>query len=108
MKSDGSGDAQAPDAQLPAGEAAELDPAQQQQQQKVVTLHVAEHGEALVQEAYEEATLGGPELQQIAIPFESTAEYSIIAPVGEEIQATGALYRSVAGQAGKWDPALWG
>ncbi|XP_014381252.1 zinc finger protein 335 isoform X1 [Alligator sinensis] len=91
VKSDGSGDAQAPDAQLPAGEAAELDAAQQQQQ-KVVTLHVAEHGEALVQEAYEEATLGGPELQQIAIPFESTAEYSIIAPVGEEIQATGALY----------------
>uniref|UniRef100_A0A8C4TVE1 Zinc finger protein 335 n=1 Tax=Falco tinnunculus TaxID=100819 RepID=A0A8C4TVE1_FALTI len=38
-------------------------------QQKLVTLHMAEPGETLVQEAYEEATLGGSELQQITIPF---------------------------------------
>ncbi|NXA43043.1 ZN335 protein, partial [Eudromia elegans] len=60
--------------------------------QKVVTLHMAEPGETLVQEAYEEATLGGSELQQITIPFGGTAEYSIITPIGEEVQAPGTLY----------------
>ncbi|NXU50634.1 ZN335 protein, partial [Turnix velox] len=63
-----------------------------EQQQKLVTLHMAEPGETLVQEAYEEATLGGSELQQITIPFGGTAEYSIITPVSEEIQAPGMLY----------------
>ncbi|KAM9120867.1 zinc finger protein 335 isoform 2-T2 [Pangshura tecta] len=90
VKSDGSGVAQAPEAQSQREEEADLDSTGQQQ--KVVTLHVAEHGEALVQEAYEEATLGSSELQQITIPFGSTAEYSIITPVSEEIQAPGALY----------------
>ncbi|NXJ80055.1 ZN335 protein, partial [Trogon melanurus] len=60
--------------------------------QKLVTLHVAEPGETLVQEAYEEATLGGSELQQITIPFGGTAEYSIITPISEEIPASGTLY----------------
>uniref|UniRef100_A0A8C4TT79 Zinc finger protein 335 n=1 Tax=Falco tinnunculus TaxID=100819 RepID=A0A8C4TT79_FALTI len=62
--------------------------------QKLVTLHMAEPGETLVQEAYEEATLGGSELQQITIPFGGTTEYSIITPISEEIQAPGTLYRS--------------
>ncbi|XP_009874003.1 PREDICTED: LOW QUALITY PROTEIN: zinc finger protein 335-like, partial [Apaloderma vittatum] len=65
---------------------------EEQPQQKLVTLHVAEPGEALVQEAYEEATLGGSELQQITIPFGGTAEYSIITPISEEISAPGTLY----------------
>lgn len=91
VKSDGSGAAQAPKVPSQQEEGADLDPTGQQQ--KVVTLHVAEHGEALVQEAYEEATLGSAELQQITIPFGSTAEYSIITPVSEEIQAPQTLYR---------------
>uniref|UniRef100_A0A8B9P9E8 Zinc finger protein 335 n=1 Tax=Apteryx owenii TaxID=8824 RepID=A0A8B9P9E8_APTOW len=69
----------------------EMDPSEQQQQ-KVVTLHMAEPGETLVQEAYEEATLGGSELQQITIPFGGTTEYSIITPISEEVQAPGTLY----------------
>ncbi|NXS53092.1 ZN335 protein, partial [Brachypteracias leptosomus] len=68
-----------------------VDP-EEQQQQKLVTLHVAESGETLVQEAYEEATLDGSELQQITIPFDGTAEYSIITPIGEEMPAPGTLY----------------
>ncbi|NXV73713.1 ZN335 protein, partial [Atlantisia rogersi] len=63
----------------------------EQLQQKLVTLHVAEPAEALVQEAYEEATLGGSELQQITIPFSGMTEYSIITPINEEIQAPGML-----------------
>ncbi|TFK02242.1 poly(rC)-binding protein 4 [Platysternon megacephalum] len=90
VKSDGSGVAQAPEAQSLQEEEADLDSTRQQQE--VVTLHVAEHGEALVQEAYEEATLGSSELQQITIPFGSTAEYSIITPVSEEIQGPETLY----------------
>ncbi|XP_043351817.1 zinc finger protein 335 isoform X11 [Dermochelys coriacea] len=90
VKSDGSGAAQAPKVPSQQEEGADLDP--NGQQQKVVTLHVAEHGEALVQEAYEEATLGSAELQQITIPFGGTAEYSIITPVSEEIQAPQTLY----------------
>ncbi|NWT10946.1 ZN335 protein, partial [Vireo altiloquus] len=61
-------------------------------QQKLVMLHMAESGQTLVQEAYEEASLSGSELQQITIPFSGTAEYSIIAPISEEIQAPTTLY----------------
>ncbi|NWW58005.1 ZN335 protein, partial [Ifrita kowaldi] len=56
-------------------------------QQKLVMLHMAEPGQTLVQEAYGEASLSGSELQQITIPFSGTAEYSIITPISEEIQA---------------------
>ncbi|NWX95204.1 ZN335 protein, partial [Nothoprocta ornata] len=69
-----------------------MDHSEQEQQQKVVTLHMAEPGETLVQETYEEATLGGSELQQITIPFGGTTEYSIITPISEEVQAPGTLY----------------
>ncbi|NXA55972.1 ZN335 protein, partial [Nothocercus julius] len=69
-----------------------MDPSEEEQQQKVVTLHMTEPGETLVQEAYEEATLGGSELQQITIPFGGTTEYSIITPISEEVQAPGTLY----------------
>uniref|UniRef100_A0A8C0UWI6 Zinc finger protein 335 n=1 Tax=Cyanistes caeruleus TaxID=156563 RepID=A0A8C0UWI6_CYACU len=65
-----------------------------EQQQKLVMLHMAEPGQTLVQEAYREASLSGSELQQITIPFSGAAEYSIIAPISEEIQAPGTLYRS--------------
>ncbi|NWT80275.1 ZN335 protein, partial [Lanius ludovicianus] len=59
---------------------------------KLVMLHMAEPGQTLVQEAYGEASLSGSELQQITIPFSGTAEYSIIAPISEEIQAPTTLY----------------
>ncbi|XP_041904885.1 zinc finger protein 335 isoform X1 [Corvus kubaryi] len=65
-----------------------------EQQQKLVMLHMAEPGQTLVQEAYGEASLSGSELQQITIPFSGTAEYSIIAPISEEIQAPTTLYSS--------------
>ncbi|XP_009080438.1 PREDICTED: zinc finger protein 335 [Acanthisitta chloris] len=68
--------------------------ADSEEQQKLVMLHMAEPGQTLVQEAYGEASLGGSELQQIAIPFSGTTEYSIIAPISEEIQAPGTLYSS--------------
>ncbi|NXI98167.1 ZN335 protein, partial [Psophia crepitans] len=87
-----SGEAQAPCEPQTREEGAEMDSEEQQQQQKLVTLHMAEPGETLVQEAYEEATLGGSELQQITIPFGGTTEYSIITPISEEIQAPGMLY----------------
>ncbi|NXB78118.1 ZN335 protein, partial [Donacobius atricapilla] len=61
-------------------------------QQKLVMLHMAESGQTLVQEAYGEASLSGSELQQITIPFSGTAEYSIVAPISEEIQAPATLY----------------
>ncbi|NXD84408.1 ZN335 protein, partial [Halcyon senegalensis] len=76
---------------LPSRPQAEADP-EERQQQKLVTLHVAEPGETLVQEAYEEAALGGSELQQITIPFGGTAEYSIITPISEEMPAPSVLY----------------
>ncbi|NXR56976.1 ZN335 protein, partial [Hippolais icterina] len=60
--------------------------------QKLVMLHMAEPGQTLVQEAYGEASLSGSELQQITIPFSGTAEYSIVAPISEEIQAPATLY----------------
>ncbi|NWR43551.1 ZN335 protein, partial [Regulus satrapa] len=63
-----------------------------EQQQKLVMLHMAEPGQTLVQEAYGEASLSGSELQQITIPFSGTAEYSIIAPISEEIPAPATLY----------------
>ncbi|XP_061217319.1 zinc finger protein 335 isoform X3 [Neopsephotus bourkii] len=91
VKQDDSGEAPV-SCEPQAEEGEQADPKEQQQQQKLLTLHMVEPGETLVQEAYEEATLDGSELQQITIPFGGTAEYSIITPISEEIQAPGALY----------------
>lgn len=92
VKPDDSGEVQDSCEPQAQEEGAELDGSEQQQ--KLVTLHMADRGETLVQEAYEEAALGGSELQQITIPFGGTTEYSIITPISEEIQAPGTLYRS--------------
>uniref|UniRef100_A0A8C6Z3C4 Zinc finger protein 335 n=1 Tax=Nothoprocta perdicaria TaxID=30464 RepID=A0A8C6Z3C4_NOTPE len=92
VKPDDSGEVQSPAEAEPQDEGTEMDHSEQEQQQKVVTLHMAEPGETLVQETYEEATLGGSELQQITIPFGGTTEYSIITPISEEVQASGTLY----------------
>ncbi|XP_042319186.1 zinc finger protein 335 isoform X1 [Sceloporus undulatus] len=57
-------------------------------QTQVLTLHVTEHHEALVQEAYEDAVLSSPsEIQQVTIPFSHASEYSIITPREEEEEA---------------------
>lgn len=90
MKPADSAEVQAP--HEPREDSVKVEP--EEQQQKLVTLHVAEPKETLVQEAYEEVALGGSELQQITIPFGGAAEYSIIAPIGEEMHAPGTLYRS--------------
>lgn len=80
--------------ELQAQEEEEAKVDSKEQQQKLVMLHMAEPGQTLVQEAYGEASLSGSELQQITIPFSGAAEYSIIAPISEEIQAPATLYRS--------------
>lgn len=56
---------------------------------QVLTLHIAEQSEALVQEAYEETVLGDAELQQVTLPFNGTAEFSIITPGGETSSSSG-------------------
>nr|AAB01509.1 zinc finger protein [Gallus gallus]prf//2210230A Zn finger protein [Gallus gallus] len=98
VKPDDSGEVQASCEAQAQEEGTELD-SSEQQQQKLVTLHMADRGETLVQEAYEEAALGGSELQQITIPFGGTTEYSIITPISEEIPAPGTLYSEEEGSA---------
>ncbi|XP_042688423.1 zinc finger protein 335 isoform X2 [Centrocercus urophasianus] len=97
VKPDDSGEVQDSCEPQAQEDGAELDGSEQQQ--KLVTLHMADRGETLVQEAYEEAALGGSELQQITIPFGGTTEYSIITPISEEIQAPGTLYSEEEGSA---------
>ncbi|KAF2985711.1 hypothetical protein EK904_004510 [Melospiza melodia maxima] len=80
--------------ELQAQEEEEAKVDSKEQQQKLVMLHMAEPGQTLVQEAYGEASLSGSELQQITIPFSGAAEYSIIAPISDEIQAPATLYSS--------------
>ncbi|XP_039555659.1 zinc finger protein 335 isoform X5 [Passer montanus] len=91
VKPDDPGETPGP-CELQAQEEEEAKVDSKEQQQKLVMLHMAESGQTLVQEAYGEASLSGSELQQITIPFNGTAEYSIIAPISEEIQAPGTLY----------------
>ncbi|XP_066417753.1 zinc finger protein 335 isoform X13 [Molothrus aeneus] len=93
VKPDDPGEAPAP-CELQAQEEEEAKVDSKEQQQKLVMLHMAEPGQTLVQEAYGEASLSGSELQQITIPFSGAAEYSIIAPISEEIQAPATLYSS--------------
>lgn len=55
------------------------------QAQKVVTFHVSENGEAVLQEAYEAATSEGGELTQIAIEtYEDGPEFSVVEQSAEE------------------------
>ncbi|XP_059718391.1 zinc finger protein 335 isoform X5 [Haemorhous mexicanus] len=91
VKPDDPGETPGP-CELQAQEEEEAKVDSKEQQQKLVMLHMAEPGQTLVQEAYGEASLSGSELQQITIPFSGAAEYSIIAPISEEIQAPATLY----------------
>lgn len=55
--------------------------------QKVVTFHVSESGEAVVQEAYEETgTVETAELAQIAIEaYEGGGDYSVVEQAAENV-----------------------
>lgn len=55
------------------------------QTQKVMTFHVSENGETVLQEAYEAATSETGELTQIAIEsYEGGGEYSVVEQTNEE------------------------
>ncbi|XP_036387803.1 zinc finger protein 335 isoform X1 [Megalops cyprinoides] len=62
--------------------------------QKVVTFHVAEHGETLVREALESGAVeAAPDISQIAInAYQGTADFSVVEQVGEEIHSTATVY----------------
>lgn len=66
------------------------------QPQNVVTYHVSENGETLVQEALtqEEAAEGEQEFAQIAISaYETTREFNVMEQAAEEIGSTATAYR---------------
>lgn len=66
------------------------------QPQNVVTYHVTENGETLVQEALtqEEAAEGEQEFAQIAISaYETAREFSVVEQSAEEIHNTATTYR---------------
>ncbi|XP_058846679.1 zinc finger protein 335-like isoform X6 [Acipenser ruthenus] len=78
-------------------EEGEADPAEHlsSQTQKVVTFHVREHGEALVQEAFEPRAMeGGTEITQINITSYPGGELSVVEQPGEEIHSTATVYSS--------------
>lgn len=73
-----------------AGQDSSLEP------QNVVTYHVSENGETLVQEAQtqEEAAEGEQEFAQIAISaYETGREFSVVEEAAEEIHSTATAYR---------------
>lgn len=58
------------------------------QAQKVVTFHLSENGETVLQEAYEAATSETGELTQIAIEsYEGGGEFSVVEQAAEEDQS---------------------
>lgn len=60
------------------------------QAQKVVTVHVSENGETVLQEAYEAATSETGELTQIAIEaYEGGGEFSVVEQAAEEVHSSG-------------------
>ncbi|KAM7404631.1 hypothetical protein PAMP_011963 [Pampus punctatissimus] len=60
------------------------------QAQKVVTFHVSENGETVLQEAYETATSETGELTQIAIEaYEGEGDFSVVEQAAEEIHSPG-------------------
>lgn len=60
------------------------------QPQKVVTFHVSENGETVLQEAYEAATSETGDLTQIAIEaYEGEGNFSVVEEAAEEIHSPG-------------------
>uniref|UniRef100_W5MIX1 Zinc finger protein 335 n=1 Tax=Lepisosteus oculatus TaxID=7918 RepID=W5MIX1_LEPOC len=66
------------------------------QPQKVVTFHVSEHGETLVQEAFAPGpTEAGTGIAQIAISaYPGAGDFSVVEQTAEEIHSTSTVYRS--------------
>lgn len=65
------------------------------QAQKVVTFHVSESGETVLQEAYEAATSETGELTQIAIEaYEGGGDFSVVEQAAEEIHSPGYRWRN--------------
>ncbi|XP_067856787.1 zinc finger protein 335-like [Heptranchias perlo] len=62
-------------------------------QHKIVTLHVDEHGETVVQETYETTTIDSSGIPQVTInPYTNGTEYSIVTPGSEEMQHAATVY----------------
>ncbi|XP_078093148.1 zinc finger protein 335-like [Mustelus asterias] len=62
-------------------------------QHKIVTLHVGEHGETVVQEMYEATTIESSGIPQVTInPYTNGTEYNIVTPGSEEMQHATAVY----------------
>ncbi|XP_029974049.1 zinc finger protein 335 isoform X2 [Salarias fasciatus] len=60
------------------------------QTQKIVTFHVSENGETVLQEAYEAANSAAGELAHIAIEaYEGGSDYSVVEQAAEEIHSPG-------------------
>ncbi|KAI1891026.1 hypothetical protein AGOR_G00159620 [Albula goreensis] len=76
--------------------------------QKVVTFHVAEHGETLVREAFESGAVeAGGDIGQIAInAYQGTADFSVVEQVGEEIHSTATVYSTTDGGTGDSQPVV--
>lgn len=59
------------------------------QGQKIMTFHVSESGETVLQEAYETATSENGELTQIAIEaYEGSGDFSVVEQAAEEVHET--------------------
>ena len=66
------------------------------QTQKVMTFHVSENGETVLQEAYEAATSETGELTQIAIEsYEGGGEYSVVEQTNEESHSAENRYHNM-------------
>ncbi|XP_067904603.1 zinc finger protein 335-like [Heterodontus francisci] len=62
-------------------------------QHKIVTLHVGEHGETVVQEMYETTTIESSGIPQVTInPYANSTEYNIVTPGSEEMQHATTVY----------------
>ncbi|XP_007910520.2 zinc finger protein 335 [Callorhinchus milii] len=89
LKSDGTAqDPSSQESQNPEEEPFAMSP-----QHMVVTLHVDEQSETVVQEAYETTTIDASEIPQVPInPFTNGTEYNIVTQGSEEIQQDTAVY----------------
>ncbi|XP_048464547.1 zinc finger protein 335-like [Rhincodon typus] len=62
-------------------------------QHKIVTLHVGEHGETVVQEMYETTTIESSGIPQVTInPYTNGTEYNVVTPGSEEMQHAATVY----------------
>uniref|UniRef100_UPI00398EE250 zinc finger protein 335-like n=1 Tax=Pristiophorus japonicus TaxID=55135 RepID=UPI00398EE250 len=62
-------------------------------QHKIITLHVDEHGETVVQEMYDTTTIDSSGIPQVTInPYANGTEYNIVTPGSEEMQQATTVY----------------